>query len=214
MVGSFSAESFETWGIGLQHRFPTRTSLDVTAETLTSDTTQRQGTFDLPTTFPFDISPGETRQNLDFREHSLTLTLSQLAAELWSFGAQYRWSRACLDSHFREIPLTVSPSAKLEFETDLQQVLLFAGFNHPTGPFARVDARWTHQENRGYNPARPTEAFWQLDAFLGWRLPGRRAEVRIGVLNLTDQDYRLNPLNYLLEPPRERTFVTSLRLSF
>ena len=40
------------------------------------------------------------------------------------------------------------------------------------------------------------------------------SEVQIGVLNLTDQDYRLNPLNTYLELPRERTFFASLFFRF
>ena len=48
----------------------------------------------------------------------------------------------------------------------------------------------------------------------GYRFLQRRCEVRLGVLNLTGQDYRLNPLNLHEEYPRERTLYTSLRLNF
>jgi outer membrane receptor protein involved in Fe transport/Tfp pilus assembly protein PilF len=214
VVGSVSAEAFEIWGVGLEHRFPTRTRVGLAFESLGSEVRQSVGTFNLSTTFPFDIGTAETRQDLQFRENNLAFTLSQLVGELWSFGVQYRWSRAVLDSRFPEIPLTVSSAAQSEVEADLQQVLLFGAINHAAGPFARLDGRWTQQQNRGYTPARPTEAFWQLDAFLGWRFPGRKAEFRAGVLNVTGQDYRLNPLNYLPEARRDRTFVTSLRLAF
>ena len=63
-------------------------------------------------------------------------------------------------------------------------------------------------------PARPGDNFWQLNVFAGYRFPHRRAEVRLGVLNLTDRDYRLNPLNLVSEPPRERTFYASFRFAF
>jgi len=36
----------------------------------------------------------------------------------------------------------------------------------------------------------------------------------VGVLNVGDQDYRLDPLTLYAEQPRERTFFTSLKLSF
>jgi hypothetical protein len=36
----------------------------------------------------------------------------------------------------------------------------------------------------------------------------------VGVLNITDQDYRLNPLTLYNELPRERTFVASLKFFF
>jgi len=38
--------------------------------------------------------------------------------------------------------------------------------------------------------------------------------VTVGVLNLSDRDYHLNPLNLTAELPRQRTFYASLRLSF
>jgi hypothetical protein len=34
--------------------------------------------------------------------------------------------------------------------------------------------------------------FWQHNVWSGYRFPRRRAELRLGVLNLADQDYRLN----------------------
>jgi len=36
----------------------------------------------------------------------------------------------------------------------------------------------------------------------------------VGVLNLTDQDYRLNPLNLYPDLPRSRTFAASLQFNF
>jgi len=36
----------------------------------------------------------------------------------------------------------------------------------------------------------------------------------IGGLNLTDKDYRLNPLTLYDELPRDRTFVARLQFSF
>ena len=48
----------------------------------------------------------------------------------------------------------------------------------------------------------------------GYRFPQRRAEIRIGLLNLTDQDYRLNPLNLMAAIPRSRTLAVSLKFRF
>jgi tetratricopeptide (TPR) repeat protein len=214
VAGSVSAESFDTWGLGIEQRFPTRTRVGVEAVWLESSVDQDVGTFDLSTSFPFEVRPSWTRSSLEFREQDLAVTLNQLAGDLWSFGARYRWSRARLGASFPEIPSTVSTLADTDLEAELQQVALIAAINHPSGPFARTEARWTQQQHDGNERELPTESFWHLDVHAGWRFRGRRAEIRVGVLNLTDQDYRLRPLNYLLEPPRERTFVTSLRLSF
>jgi hypothetical protein len=45
-------------------------------------------------------------------------------------------------------------------------------------------------------------------------LPRRHAEARIGLLNITDQDYKLNPLTLYSELPRERTFYASFKFYF
>ena len=101
-----------------------------------------------------------------------------------------------------------------ELEATLHQVNLFALFNHPSGVFAQFDSLWTAQSNHGYDPDIPGDDFWQFNFQVGYRFPRRQAEVRLGVLNLTDQDYRLNPLNLTSELPRERTLLASLRFSF
>ena len=82
------------------------------------------------------------------------------------------------------------------------------------GRFGRVDAVWYAQDNKGADRNQPGDNFWQLNAYLGYRFPRRKAEIALGLLNLTDQDYRLNPLNLYNELPRTRTFVARLRLSF
>ena len=56
--------------------------------------------------------------------------------------------------------------------------------------------------------------FWQFDAFVGYRFLHRTAEITLGVLNLTDQDYRLNPLNSYGQRPRERTLMIRFGLHF
>jgi hypothetical protein len=87
-------------------------------------------------------------------------------------------------------------------------------FRHESGFFARLDSIWNTQSNRGYTPDIPGDDFWQFNAVAGWSFFQRRMEVKTGVLNLTDQDYRLNPLNLTPEYPRERTWMASLKFYF
>ena len=42
----------------------------------------------------------------------------------------------------------------------------------------------------------------------------RRAELSVGVLNLTDRDYKLNPLTLYNELPRERLLTVSFKFNF
>jgi outer membrane receptor for ferric coprogen and ferric-rhodotorulic acid len=96
----------------------------------------------------------------------------------------------------------------------LQQLSLSAIYNHPCGFFARGEALWEAQSNNGYTPAEPGDDFWQFNALVGYRFPRRKAEVTLGLLNLTDQNYNLNPLNLYNELPRSRTLALRLQLSF
>jgi len=47
----------------------------------------------------------------------------------------------------------------------------------------------------------PDEDFWQFNVFAGYRFARRRAELLVGGLNLTGQDYRLNPVTLYAELP-------------
>jgi len=58
------------------------------------------------------------------------------------------------------------------------------------------------------------DGFWHLNLMAGYRSPGRRFELMAGLLNLTGQDYKLNPLTAYQDLPRERTFVARVRLNF
>jgi hypothetical protein len=50
---------------------------------------------------------------------------------------------------------------------------------------------------------------------LGYRFWENRGDVRVGLLNLTDDDYRLNPLSvYSSTLPRERVYSLSVKLEY
>lgn len=50
--------------------------------------------------------------------------------------------------------------------------------------------------------------------FVGCRLPGRAAELRFGLMDLTEKQFRLNPGNVRSEESRERTAMVSARFKF
>jgi hypothetical protein len=95
---------------------------------------------------------------------------------------------------------------------ELHQATGYVLFNHPSGLFARADATWYHQNNSGYDAPLPGDDFVQENFYLGYRFLQRRAELMFGILNLSGQDYHLNPLSAYAELPRERSFI--LRLNF
>jgi hypothetical protein len=199
----------------LEQKFPARTYLGVTAGLLRSDADRTVGAVQ------FDASgfqPSSTRQSLDYDERTLAVTLNQLVGDELAFGATYQVSQARLRSSYPDISSAVAVSSPLALsqqqEATLHQVHLYGGFNHPSGFFCGVEGLWNAQANKGYAPALAGDDFWQLNAYAGYRWWRRHAEVRVALLNLTDQDYRLNPLNLTTQLPRDRTLAVSFRFSF
>jgi Flp pilus assembly protein TadD len=215
VAGANSAADFETWGLAWQERVLTNTWLTVAGEWLNSRVRRQLGAYDFAA---FTVTPGSTGEKLDFRERSISLSANQLVGREWAFGAQYRMSEAQLRSVFIDVPGNATASGGFRQssapEALLHRVNLFANYNHASGFFGEGQALWFHQSNRGYSQPLPGDNFWQLNAFAGHRLWHRHAEITLGVLNITDQDYRINPLNLAPELPRERTFMLALRLNF
>ena len=215
-AGLLPGAAFETASVGFDQSLTSGTFFGVVAEWLTSDGTRTIGTLENSSPIPQIDSVATTRQHLEFREENLSLYAAQLLGDYFSASARYRLSEAKLTGEFPDIPNSAAGLSQL-VQADravLHQVSLAVNFNHPSGIFAQWESNWYHQNNFGYAPALPAEDMWQHNFTIGWRFARRHAEIRAGILNLTDEDYRLNPLNLHAELPRGRTFVASLRLNF
>jgi outer membrane receptor protein involved in Fe transport len=216
VAGLVPGTEFETWGVGFDQSISTGTYFGIAGEILKSNGERGVGALTNSLPIPLPDSPTMTRQELDFRERSLSAYVNQLVGRRWSFGASYRLSEAELTTVFADLPESAAGVSALNQNERavLGQLQFSAIFNHETGCFAQWHSDFFHQTNFGYTPIRPDDAFWQHNVFVGYRFPHRRAEIRLGVLNLTDRDYRLNPLNLQSELPRSRTFMASLKLNF
>jgi hypothetical protein len=168
----------------------------------------------LPT--PFAGAVSSTRQKLEFRERNLSAYAAQLLGDGFSIGARYRLSEAQLETRLPELPNSTTDLnlAEQSERSLLHQVALSLNYQHTSGFFGQWESVWYYQHNSGYTPARPGDDFFQHNLWLGYRFPRRHAEIRAGLLNLADTDYRLNPLNSYNALPRSRTAVVSLRLNF
>lgn len=143
-------------------------------------------------------------ERLRFEEQSAGLDVHHLLGQEFSVAASYQFGAARLRRIYAAVP-----SENLH-SSYLQQLSLAGHLHHPFGFFASALAGWNQQ-----NPsAGPTEGFWQFDLYAGFRFPRRRAEIRLGLLNLGDQSYRLDPLNDWVERPRERTFTARFQFQF
>jgi tetratricopeptide (TPR) repeat protein len=224
VTGANTAEQYDVLGVALDQAFSSRTYLGLAAQRLSSEVDRPVGVYDaLPPdfgTFPLPpfVVPSETRQSLDFEERSVTITLNQLVSRDFSFGAAYRLSYAELDVRFKDIPPTATRfngfSPRQDLEAYLHQVQLFGIYSHPCGFFGKVEALWFQQSNQGYDPDIPGDEFWQFNIYAGYRFLKRKGEITLGILNLADEDYRLNPLNLSASLPRERTFAARFRFNF
>jgi len=214
VAGPNAGAAFETFGLSLEQKFSTGTYLGVSAAILNSKVDRTVGAF-LASSIPASLSG--MSENLDYKEYSLVATLNQLIGDRWSLGVRYGVTKSRLTDEFPQAasarfltffdPLEKSDSL-------LHQADLFMIYNHPAGMFARFDALWYGQNNQSDSTSLPGDYFWQFNVFIGYRFAGRRAELSVGVLNLTDQNYMLNPLTPYNDLPRERTVALRLLLNF
>jgi len=223
VVGSVAAPTYDTAGILIEDRFPTGTYVGLQATLSQSDVDRTVGTFDAFLTPPFPpfppsidppIVPSVTPQKLRYEEQDLLFTVNQLVGDEWSFGARYQVSYSNLQTIFPDIPTAVVAGADHREKATLHQGQLFALYNHRSGFFARLEGYWARQSNVGYAPDIPGDDIFQVNAYVGYRFRRNFGDVTLGFLNMTDQDYKLNPLNYYNELPRERTLVARVRLNF
>lgn len=219
IVGSVSAPTYDTAGILIEDRFPTGTYVGLQGTFLKSDVDRTVGAFDAFLA-PFGgsikppIVPSFTSQQLRYEEQGVLASVNQLVGDEWSFGARYQFTHSRLRTIFSEIPTAVVPGADHLEKATLHQGQLFALYNHRSGLFARLEGYWARQSNAGYSPDIPGDDIFQLNAYVGYRFRRNFGDITLGFLNLTDQDYKLNPLNYYNELPRERTLVVRARFNF
>jgi len=211
VVGLVPGTSFETFGLALEHKFPTRTYVTLAGELLYSDAARTVGAFDLSLA---GSAPSGTRQTIDFRERTLSATVNQLLGDNFSLGARYRLTDADLRAKYPEFASfqPLYDFAAQREEALLQQVTLFANYHCKCGLFGQWWTVWSQQDND--QPPRPASDFWQHNVALGYRFPKRHAELRVSLLNILDQDYRLNPLTLYNELPRERTLSVGFKFYF
>lgn len=216
VAGLVPGTEFETWGAGVDHTLRrTGTYLVLQGELLHSDGDRTVGIL-TNSVAPVPDSLSGTPQSLDYNERSLVVAANQLLGQGFALGARYRITDADMTTRFTAIPSTATGvrAYNQDVNATLHQVQLSALYNHRCGFFAEFAALWSQQSNRGDAAGMPGDDFWHFDAFAGYRFFERRAEARLGVLNLTDRDYRLYPLTLYRELPRERTLVVNFKFFY
>ncbi len=212
VVGLVPGSEFETFGLALDQNFATGTYVSIAAEQLNSSARRSIGALDLQFLGP--AIPSSIPDRIEFEERSLTFSLHQLIGKHWSFGASYRITDADLSEHTSGLTPALAGAMDRDWEATLHQVHLAGTLNLPCGIFASAGTVWSQQSNRAYSPDIPGDDFWQFNAYVGYRFLKRHAELRLGLLNIGDTDYRLNPLTLYSELPRERTLAARFQFGF
>lgn len=212
VAGLVPGSAFKVCGLALDQKFETGTYLSVAGERLKSSARRTVGAFDLQPLAP--SIPSGIRDDIEFEERSLTVSMNQLVGSHWSLGASYRLTDADLSEHSRGLTPALAAAMDRDWQATLHQVQLSGTVNLPCGFFAAAGAIWSQQSNRGYAPDIAGDDFWQFNAYVGYRFLKRHVDMRLGLLNIGDTHYRLNPLTLYTELPRERTLAARLQFYF
>ncbi len=213
VVGSQSAPTFETLGGAVDLKLGTRTYLGFQIERLGSDVDEGVGDFVVPNGGA-SAAASSTAQQLDYVERSGSVSLNQLLGDGFVFGADYKITQSDLHWVLPDVPISADPLANQTLKATLQEIDTYLLFNHRSGFYAKLEAHWYGQNNSGWTPIEPSVSFVQENIFAGYRFAHRRAELQLGILNLSGGGYDLNPLTVYQELPRKRVFEAGFNFIF
>jgi len=157
-------------------------------------------------------------EQLNYKEIAASLTLNQLAGKEWAFAAEYSIVRSRLQDSYPQLPASLTNDGNFTPSQNvnalLQELDLKAIYNRRGGFFGSLEGVMLSQSNGGYSPSLPGDTFWQCNAGIGYHFAQRKATIQLALLNMTDQNYQINPLNPHPYLPRSRTLELSLHFEF
>jgi hypothetical protein len=208
---------FETWGLGVDHKFPTGTYVDLEGQLLTSTGNQLIGAWTENTIGEPVVPVSDLSQSQYFQEKDAFASISQLIGKDVSVGARY--SLTAVDLSISDASAALPQFVQGHENSTLNELSLFGNYYLPCGFFSQAQGNWWIQHNADNNftatgAAEPGNDFWQFNLYAGYRFPRRHIEVAIGLVNMFNQGYNIDPVTYFLEQARTRTLVASLKFSF
>jgi Tfp pilus assembly protein PilF len=217
-LGTPPATAFETWGMGVDHKFSTGTYVDVEGQSLSSRGDQLIGAWTAPGVIPSPVGTGASVSDLFqtqyFQEKDAFASISQLIGKDLAVGARYNLTAVDLSTHVSMPAGTINGQYyNLHENSTLNGLNLFANFSLPCGFFSQFQANWWKQENIE-SMGEPGDSFAQFNLYAGYRFARRHVEVMAGVVNIGNQDYNIDPVTYFLEQAHTRTFVASFKFNF
>jgi outer membrane receptor protein involved in Fe transport len=219
LVGSVSGQLLEIWQAQTRLKVFSDTYVLLTARQIQSSAHRQLGA--LVVDFGVDPVTTSAGQALDFRERSVEASVWQLLGQNFGFGARYQAAHDTLDQNLNGIDAAFFANPFSQFsarqEGLLHTVSIDALAHNSYGFFLQANATWRLQNDlfdTNLGGDLPQEDFWQFNVFAGYRTPKRHFEGQIGLLNITDQDYRLHPINVWQTIPRGRTLALTARINF
>jgi tetratricopeptide (TPR) repeat protein len=214
-----SAPAYEFAGGAIDLRLSPSVFVSLESRHSTSEVKQRHGVFERETSPPAPVySVGFLREDVNYSEWTAGLSLNAFLDRNWSTILTYRYVDSTLDLRYPQYQWPADPTMNPNRteQARLHNLTVALLFNHESGIYGRFEADFYDQVSEGYEfrGARPGDTLLQFNLFAGLRFWDRRADLAFGILNLTDQDYRLNSLNVYSELPREFTFVSRIRVNF
>ncbi|MCI0533959.1 MAG: TonB-dependent receptor [Verrucomicrobiales bacterium] len=197
LTAAICGQELETSGVGFEQRLATGTYFTIQAELLRSEASRDDAAFEwmFQDGGAGELAAGGLRQDLDFTERSLSASIGQLVGRDLALSARYRLAKAELNTAYPEVSAAFPAQAGGQSSV-LHQLELAARYHHPSGFFGHWESVWTCQSNHGDFAFLSGDNFWQHNFWLGWRFHQRDAELSVGLLNVTGQEYQLHPLNY------------------
>ncbi len=169
-------------------------------------------------TFPNDpgeLNVGEMEQSIDYDEWSFTARVDHLLDERTSVGVSFSWQYAHIDEQIESDYGISNTSPYLDDSSaSLYTGSLYARYQNPNGWFAGTDLQYWIQQSHSLSPEIEDTYAPNLNLSFGYRLQKQRGEITFSILNLTDEEYEMNPVNNFSQAPHERTFVIQTRFSF
>ncbi|MCU0777343.1 MAG: TonB-dependent receptor [Akkermansiaceae bacterium] len=212
LAGGLPSPLFDIGGASVSYKLPTDTYLGAEGFVRTTSAVKGVGVLGVDTgTFVYDDS-FQLREDLDYEEWGGSVYINQLIGDEWALGARYTYTNGELDRSLPELAAAAITGFSSSEASDLHQAETYLIWNHESGWFSRLNARFFSQDNEGYTPARAGDSWTQLDISAGKRLFNNRGALEIGVLNLAGDDYQFNPLLTLPDFPRERVFYVEMRI--
>ncbi len=212
--GTPPAMLFETYGLGVDHKFSTGTYIDFEGQVLTSRGNQLIGAW----TGTPALAINDLNQTQYFQEKDVFASISQLIGKDVSVGARYTLTAVDVTANDFS-PVTGTTYTQNHENSTLNEFSLFGNYYLPCGFFSQFQANWWIQHNAYNNFAaggvsEPGNDFWQCNLFAGYRFPRRHIEMAVGLVNMFNQGYNIDPVTYYLEQARTRTLVASLKFNF